>query len=231
MDEPSRTERIDKQRWEASAHTLEAKSFEARLSQETLDALQSAHAAFQQGGFARALSALGKVPMRHADVHASALAGLSYLGLDRYDDALEATERALELTAQTMARLELNRALVLTVLAHYDDALQAIARARTLAPDLWAVPLGEIVVREHRQGPDDEAQVDTLARTLRERWPEWTTNGIGRFLASDVDYGPLRIAQGGARFTRLFGITPDELAELVQAHDTAREESISCTTH
>ena len=230
MDAQERVDRMRKRRWEASARTLEAKTFEARLSRDAFDALRRAHDSFGRGAFAEALDVLGDVPVLRTDVQAQALAGLSYFGLDRYDDALEATERAIDLAGQVAARFELNRALILGVLARYDEALEAVSRARTLAPDLWAVPLGEIVVLERRRGPGDEARVDTLARTLRERWPQWATNGIGRFLATDIDYGPLRLAEGGARFTRLFGIAPTDLLESVEAH-SQDEGGASCAAH
>ena len=213
MSATSLEERIAKLRWEASAHTLAGR--EKRISEE---ALKQAATRFERGAFADVVRRLESEPCLADDSRALVFLGLARLGTDDYGSALDAMDRAREIIKEDLAKVEVNRSLVLSLLGRYEDALDATRMARELAPHFWSSLLAEIVVLERRRGPSDRKRVLDLAKEVASTWPEWRTLEIARYLAIDADYAALRREEGGEVFRSAFGVHPDELIAQFKPH-------------
>ena len=203
---------LDRMRWEASAHTMERE--EEEISEDTL---KQAAECFRRGAFADTVRILEAA----APLNAAAMVylGLAHLGRDDYKAALNAMDQARDRCKEDSAKVEVNRALALSLLGLFDDALEATHRARELAPTNWAPLLSEIMILERRRGQSsdpkvkqaDRERVVDIAHELRRRWPDWRSSPAAAYLALDVDYAVLREDKAGEVFSAAFGVHPKEL--------------------
>ncbi len=203
-------QRIAKMKWEASAHTQPGRG--ARVDDATL---AEASARFESGAYAEVVERMERAEHASRDPKALVLLGLAHLALDEYSAAVGALDEAWRVLAEDLAKVGVNRALALSLLARHEEALAACDAARAVVPHLWSVPLAEIVVRERRQGPGDETRVEHLLVDIPQRWRDWRTTPIARYLALDGDYAALRAREDGAFFERTLGVSVEALrAEL-----------------
>ena len=212
--------RINKITWNASLKTVEdSRSPPPRLHDHSLD---RAALNFDNGDFSGVTKSLtsddNQLDLEN-DPQGLTLVSLSYLGLDQYHEALNSLDKTLDLLKQHQAKIEVNRSIALGFLQQYDDAIAALHRAHELAPELWSIPLGEIALLENRQAPQDRQRVKQIGQNLIASYPEWQTNGIGYYLAFDVDYSLLR--QDPDFFAQTFGVHPETLITNLQKRSTS----------
>ena len=211
--------RLNKITWNQSLKTVEdPQSPHQRLPDHILD---TAALNFDNGDFSGVIDSLTSDQNRSDlanDAQGLTLVSLSYLGLDQYQEALNSLDKTLTLLKRHQAKTEVNRGIALGFLRRYDDAIAALRRAHDLAPDLWSIPLGEIALLEKRQAPGDRHRVKKIGQKLVASYPDWQTNGIGDYLARDVDYSRLR--RDSDFFAQTFGVTPETLLENLPPKET-----------
>ena len=196
--------------WDTIARTQSGRGH--RVPDEVLDEVERLHDRGDHLGAARRLD----TERVECDAKALVLLGLAESGGGHYPEALCALDRASDLVIVDLAKIQINRAVILTSLQRWDEALEASDQAQTLAPFLWAAFLQEMATRLSRQAAGDFERVVELSAHVVKQWPDWRSvdhGELARYLALDSDYALLRTINDGQVFQATFGLTPEALAK------------------
>lgn len=187
--------RLNRVKWDAHRPAI--------LSSGTIsNRLSKALNAHRNGDYDTAISIIQKIPEWEKDPTANRVLGHALLGLERFDEALEAHHTAQKLRAvEDPGRIEdeVNIASVHVGQKNYVEALDVLEGVLNQEPGYVPAILGQIAIL-NRQERDEELKV-LLTDITRDQPSIWSDETVKRFLNTDTDL--LKIRRMVAQITHL----------------------------